>query len=646
MVCIGVMKIEKLSLSDNNFLYGSPANEIYQKGLAVKKECDHKQEDLTKHRPAEPTSLSGSERLAQTESFKAHYANNSVNFKGNPKLITNAVLESLDTVAQSTLKAHPEKDIPKWTQKWSNHPYFKKLLNAVNENEAKFEAVMALGFAGVLKPLCVLAMPGAEMEDKEMAATKNTVSAMIGFCLSCIILNPCSNAVNKILKSFKSKNPTKYIKDPEYVKALLSEEIDVAKKHQSTLADSFKSTFKKMGDIGVSPLKAATTIALTPVVMKAIFGDKKKKNKNKTSDVRRFGVMNSIKMDNINKSKGINGSKLQNNTPSFKGSPKQKSEDSKNDVSFKGLGSLRQKYNDALSEKIANAMGSLATTQPFRSLVDTFARFDKPTARWSDLASVAITFFYINNTRKSEKIDEERKLPLMINNGMITIASSGVAFAIDKYTDKPMENLLKGYIRSNSGELAEKSKNSLIKSLENANESIEKAAGIHGNETTELRNVFTNLAAGKQEEIKDLQNSTRDRILYHAEDYTELLKDGRKNLAPEMQKVIGELENNSIVKRAISNGLIKAEEVEKMALAGFENKASGIYKNIAKAKSLFIFVFTVRFLVTVLMTPVVGQVVEQVNKRKGKLKPEEIRKQNEEASKTIGMKDYLSSLNK
>ena len=75
---------------------------------------------------------------------------------------------------------------------------------------------------------------------------------------------------------------------------------------------------------------------------------------------------------------------------------------------------------------------------------------------------------------------------------------------------------------------------------------------------------------------------------------------------------------DDVVKRAIKEKIIENDDVAKIAAAGFEKQASKIYKNISKTKSLTVFTLTVRFLVTVLMTPVIGKVVAMVNKKLGR----------------------------
>ena len=82
-VYIGVMKINKFSLSDNNLLYASPNIEVHNKGCADKRDYKqeyNKQNKINEDRPAERVSLSGSER-----------SGDSISFKGNPKLVANIV---------------------------------------------------------------------------------------------------------------------------------------------------------------------------------------------------------------------------------------------------------------------------------------------------------------------------------------------------------------------------------------------------------------------------------------------------------------------------------------------------------------------------------------------------------------------------
>ena len=610
-------------------------------------------------RPAERVSIGGSELFQADNLVLNKTPKTSPSFTGKEKVIKTTA-EMVKGIATEAINKGAMEDIPKWADKMGGANWFKSVLKSVDKNETFYEALTALVVAGMLKPVCVLAMPGAEMEDKQMSATKNSVSAFIGFGLSNLILGPFSSAVNKVVKSIDSKDPTKYIKDINYVDALKNEELVTlanGTKLKSTLGDAFKTTYKKLPDLGVSPMKAALTIALTPYILKLLFGkDKKDKTPKKNpveNPMNKMTIMNSIRMNANNVhpvQTAFNGQKVQNNNnPSFTGNA-QNNSSLNNNPSFKGsiaseIGDeaseyfasgvkktielvkkqdkstgfkrLKELYNGIFDKHIAKGIGWIAPRKMGQKLVETTARFEKPSARWSDLASFAITYFYVSNTAKSDKIEEERKLPLMINNVMVTAASSTAAFLIDKYTDKPMENLLRSYLKHNDADLYNKANKKIVESLQ--------------------------IALDEGFDQADI-----DALKKHS---SELLSGGLENVSDGLKDAIKALKDNDIVQRAIKEKIIENDDIAKMAASGFEKQAKAIYGNISKAKSLTVFTLTVRFLVTVLMTPVIGRVVAFVNKKLGRTKDDDSNgKQNAypnapiPGSETFGMKDYMKTL--
>ncbi len=88
-----------------------------------------------------------------------------------------------------------------------------------------------------------------------------------------------------------------------------------------------------------------------------------------------------------------------------------------------------------LDQHIANGMAKLTQTKASQKLVDITRKFKSAPARWCDIESVAVTLFYMWNTWKSDKIDEDRKVPSMIQNGAVTIASSAAAALVDSAFD-------------------------------------------------------------------------------------------------------------------------------------------------------------------------------------------------------------------
>ena len=123
-----------------------------------------------------------------------------------------------------------------------------------------------------------------------------------------------------------------------------------------------------------------------------------------------------------------------------------------------------------------------------------------------------------------------------------------------------------------------------------------------------------------------------------------------ENVSDGLTDEITALKDNDIVQRALKATIIENDDIAKMAASGFEKQAKAIYGNISKAKSLTVFTLTVRFLVTVLMTPVIGRVVALVNKKLGRGEYAKDNKQNQPAnvplpgSETVGMKDYMKSV--
>ena len=108
---------------------------------------------------------------------------------------------------------------------------------------------------------------------------------------------------------------------------------------------------------------------------------------------------------------------------------------------FKAIKKHTDKIEDKITSGIAWIIGKTANTEPSKKMVVGLSHFKKISARMADLASIAITFFYVNNTRKSKKIEEERKMPLMVNNIAITVVSSTMAALIDKGSDVVLDRV-------------------------------------------------------------------------------------------------------------------------------------------------------------------------------------------------------------
>ena len=154
---------------------------------------------------------------------------------------------------------------------------------------------------------------------------------------------------------------------------------------------------------------------------------------------------------------------------------------------------------------------------------------------------------------------------------MVTAASSTAAFLIDKYTDKPMENLLRSYLKPRDADLFNKSNSKMVYAL--------KIALDEGANSIDL-----------------------DALKRHSD---ELLSGGWDNFTDALKDSIAALKNNDVVQRAINENIIENDDVAKLEASGYEKQAKYIYGNISKAKSLTVFTLTLRFLVTGFKTPVI-----------------------------------------
>lgn len=470
-----IMKTDLLLLQ-NSYFGSSLSPDRERKDAAQKREPDsihghvYKKEnkDINIQRPTESISFSGS---AVSGGDKKETSEKSLLKKALPfvfgavALTAGALLIAggkKEAIAKQAGKANSN-----WAAKLASSEKFNAILDFAERNESKVAAVMSLGLAGILKPIVVLAMPGAKREDKEVTATKNALSAGIGYGLSCAILDPISSGVNKFIK-----NPEKYLpKNNKLVKELAknkAEDFVILTKeemkklpYKSNTLNAFKSTYKKGLGLIVAPLKAALTIAIMPYVLKVLFGDKAKKHDENKIPLYLEPLNNpAYAQRNIFQNAFVQQPQRQNYAiPTLNAVPQTslnkvpeantQTQSKKSNLSFKGkkesfyVRFLNQTFG--LDELIARGTAWLSQTKFSEGLVGMTQKFKNPTARWSDFESFAITYFYARNTAKSKKIDKERKLPSIIQNVAVTLVSSSMAALIDAGFDPMIEKITKEY---------------------------------------------------------------------------------------------------------------------------------------------------------------------------------------------------------
>lgn len=284
-------------LDESNVVKRSKSNDVYIK------------EDNSKNinRPTESVSFGGSAVLSESE--KEAEKKNTFKKKVALGIGVSAALIAGTTALVMHLKKAGGGNLAKGlalSQKLYDAAAFSE------EHEAFVKNAIALGLAGILKPICVLAMPGADEKDKQFTATKNCLSAFIGFGLTSAILGPINYGVDRFMK-----NPEIYLpKGHKLIDIFQNAKnkpytIDISKKPKFTLldrlkgktppqysdyADAFKIVYKNGLGIITAPLKAYLTIKSMPFILKVVFGEDRKKKKEPQEQPMYMQVLNQPNM--------------------------------------------------------------------------------------------------------------------------------------------------------------------------------------------------------------------------------------------------------------------------------------------------------------------------------------------------------------
>ena len=214
------------------------------------------------------------------------------------------------------------------TSKW-----FNKLLTYTNDHNVATSALVALGLAGVLRPITIMSLPGKkDKEDKIYASGHSMASAILGFVASVIVTSPLDGAVKKLFGSdgyMKDKNGN-IIKDSQGKSKIFSKKLvelmekekslekaatdrdeitgviknkaaretwKAVKRHRAAL----ETLAKNIPDFVIAIPRSILTIALIPPILKYVFGVEKKKKAEPPKETNNMNNTPSQSMDFINK---------------------------------------------------------------------------------------------------------------------------------------------------------------------------------------------------------------------------------------------------------------------------------------------------------------------------------------------------------
>ncbi len=286
---------------------------------------------------------------------------------------------------------------------WNNKAVLKGL-ETISEHGTSFVAATTLAMAAGVRPIAIGLTPDVEKENKQYAITNSIASGLIKFAMVEAIAIPVENAVKNI-----DKNPEKYLN---------KKTIDALKGSAKTLAESKKYKFAtqvlKMGTgLATAIPKAMITVSMIPVLMNALFPKKQKP----LIDDRIYNTYNPVFSPTFQK----NAEK-----PSFKG---------------------------GISHQTAKGIGKILNTEAMHKFANKFSAKDANVARNISMATdVLLTTSFAIKTAKNEKIEKERKKPLIYNNLISTGISLAGGYTIDKLVQKNTEGFIKKFSELNKND--------------------------------------------------------------------------------------------------------------------------------------------------------------------------------------------------
>ena len=272
-----------------------------------------------------------------------------------------------------------------------NNKLLLKGLKCAQENGSLFSARTSLVLSLVARPIAILNTPKTDKENKKIACIKSIASSIAGYMIMFTASTPIANAVKKI-----DNSPKKYL-SPTTIEHLKGSSKTLVKSKTYCTATQI---FKLGTGLVVAVPKSMLTCALIPPLLALICPTTKNKN----------------------------GSANLNKTPQTLN--RQKS----SVISFKGIYS-------GIVENIAKSIGKAIDKKPLQNFAQKIAdtNFAQHIMSFTD---VLLTASFIQQTKKSKKIKENRKKPLMHNATISTGLCITGGYGINKLWDKPTEKFI------------------------------------------------------------------------------------------------------------------------------------------------------------------------------------------------------------
>lgn len=266
-----------------------------------------------------------------------------------------------------------------------NNKLLLKGLECAADNGALFSATASLVLSCAARPLAIMATPKTDNENKKIACAKSVASSAVGYMVMFFASLPIAKAVKKI-----NENPIQFLKKAT-IKNLKENAPSLLESKSYQLATQL---FKLGIGFVIAAPKSALTCVLIPPIMSFLFPPKKPD------------------------------------------SPIQQRRNSKV-ISFKGL------YNSA-SEKLAKGIGQIINTKPIQDFARKFSETNFA-LHIMNTTDVLLTWAFVQQTKRSKKIEESRKKALIYNTEISTALSIAGGYTINHFTKKPTEKFIQKF---------------------------------------------------------------------------------------------------------------------------------------------------------------------------------------------------------
>lgn len=300
---------------------------------------------------------------------------------------------------------------------------FNKFLDIITKNSLLADALIALGFTAVLRPATIYAIPSKDKETRKKnnyQVAHSVATGLLGLGTTLAVSTPISRGIAKLLEhpeNYLNKGVLKITKDNK---------------------EAIKQTANRFHQPIFLPVRAILTIMLVPPILKMLGLSKASKTPNlspsdkakidysfmsfKGSDKKMFKNFVSINSSFEKAEKNLKKENASKSKPSFKGIP------------FNKLGKEAAKVIDktgnTVTENIAKGVGKIIDTEKFQKFINWFSGTNYIPHLIAGESAILSSFYMIQSGR-SNKIEKDQKLPMILNQGITALVCGAAAYTVD-----------------------------------------------------------------------------------------------------------------------------------------------------------------------------------------------------------------------